>query len=348
MRVVVTGADGFLGWHTRARLRALTEHEVVPVGRADWSHLPEKLKNADCVIHIAGINRASTDSEVEDGNVSLAEELIRCLREAQVTPRIVFANSIQAGNGTPYGHGKERAAKLLANFALERRVRFVDVQLPNLFGEHGRPNYNSFVATFVDHVIRGTVPSIVDRDVELLHVQEAAQTLLDSMTTNEDVLAPIGTQTRVQAVYDILEAQRATYATGDIPPLINDLELDLFNTMRAALFPDAYPISLTAHSDPRGRLVETVRTYSSQGQTFVSTTVPGATRGDHFHLRKIERFVVLAGTAKISLRRLLTDEVITFEVDGSEPVIIDMPTMWLHNITNVGDSDVLTLFWSNE
>ncbi|GAA2743652.1 NAD-dependent epimerase/dehydratase family protein [Terrabacter aerolatus] len=348
MKIILTGAGGFLGWHTRVRLQALTQHQVDVVDRSNWDRLAEVLSDADAVIHMAGVNRAGSDDEVRNGNINLAHELADGLRESGATPRIIFANSIQAGNGTPYGDGKERAAKILSDFAKETRVRFVDVLLPNLFGEHGRPKYNSFVATFVQAVVEGEIPEISDREVELLHVQGAAASLIEALTSTSSVLRPQGTMTTVKGVFDTLSSQRATYATGDVPPIADDLELDLFNTLRAALFPTHYPIGLTSNEDARGKLVETVRTHSSQGQTFVSTTIPGATRGDHFHLRKVERFVVLSGRAAISLRRLFTDEVITFEVDGSKPVIVDMPTMWLHNITNIGDTEVLTQFWSNE
>lgn len=348
MKIVLTGAGGFLGWHTRVRLQALTQHEVGVVDRSNWDRLSELLSGADAVIHVAGVNRAGSDEEVRSGNINLAQDLADGLRESGATPRIIFANSIQAGNGTPYGDGKERASKILSDFAKETRVRFVDVMLPNLFGEHGRPKYNSFVATFVQAVVDGESPEISDREVELLHVQGAAASLIEAITSTSSVLRPQGTTTTVKGVFDTLSSQRATYATGDVPPIADELELDLFNTLRAALFPAHYPIGLTSNEDARGKLVETVRTHSSQGQTFVSTTVPGATRGDHFHLRKVERFVVLSGRAAISLRRLFTEEVITFEVDGSNPVIIDMPTMWLHNITNIGDTEVLTQFWSNE
>lgn len=348
MKIVLTGAEGFLGWHTRVRLRALTDHEVTAVGRRDWHRLVELVEGADALIHLAGVNRAESGDEVRQGNIDLAHDVANAIRSSGAQPRIVYANSIQSGNGTAYGDGKERASKVLADLARERRTRYVNVVLSNLFGEHGRPQYNSFVATFVQAVIDDVEVNLDDRDVELLHVQGAAGALIDALTTTEEWLRPVGMTTTVKWVYEILSSQRATYATGDVPALNTGLELDLFNTLRAALFPAAYPIPLSVNSDARGDLVETVRTHSSQGQTFVSTTVPGATRGDHFHLRKVERFVVLSGRGAISLRRLFTDEVITFEVDGSAPAIVDMPTMWLHNISNIGDTDLLTLFWSNE
>jgi UDP-2-acetamido-2,6-beta-L-arabino-hexul-4-ose reductase len=135
--------------------------------------------------------------------------------------------------------------------------------------------------------------------------------------------------------------------TGDVPAFADQLEVDLFNTYRAALFPAGYPIALTPRADQRGRLVETVRSHGNGGQTFVSTTVPGVTRGEHYHLTKIERFVVLSGQATISLRRLFTTEVLDFPVTGEDPVVIDMPTMWVHNITNTGDTELTTLFWTD-
>lgn len=346
MKIVLTGAHGFLGWHTRVRLHALTDHEVVPVGRDNFDELPDLFHNVDAVIHIAGINRGSED-EVEDGNRRLAQQVGQAVVAAGHAPRIIFANSTQAGNGTPYGTGKQAASKVLAAVAEEVGAHFVDVQLPNIFGEHGRPYYNSFVATFVDSVIKSVPPQITDREVELLHVQSAAQWLIDALVTAESRLAPSGELTTVQDVYEKLQSFRQTYESGDIPPLLTQFDVDLFNTLRAALFPEHYPIALTVHADERGRLVETVRSHGGQGQTFVSTTRPGVTRGDHFHLGKVERFVVLAGQARISLRKTLTEETVSFDVNGDQPAIVDMPTMWVHNITNTGDTEVVTLFWTH-
>jgi len=152
----------------------------------------------------------------------------------------------------------------------------------------------------------------------------------------------------VQTVFDTVQRFNELYATGDVPPLLTDLDLDLFNTLRAARFPAHYPMALSPRTDERGSLVEVVRAHGSQGQTFVSTTKPGITRGEHFHLRKVERFVVLSGHARISLRKLFTDEVVSFDVTGAAPAIIDMPTMWVHNITNTGASELTTLFWTHE
>jgi len=345
--VLVTGAAGFLGWHLQIRLRALTDHVVRTVDQHNWHELPQLIADADAVIHLAGINRAS-DDELRDGNRRLAEQLVQAAEHANAAPRLIYANSIQAGNETPYGDGKAAAAHVLHEAATRWGTPFVDVMLPNLFGEHGRPGYNSFVATFVERAIAGDHPDIQDRDISLLHAQRAAQCFIDALDGPTRIERPDGTPTSVTAVWQRLLAFREVYEHGRIPPLPTDFDVELFNTYRAALFPARYPLQLTLNSDPRGWLVETTRWSGGEGQTFVSSTHPGITRGEHFHLRKIERFVVVGGQGRIRLRKASTSQTVQFDVDGNNPVAIDMPIGWIHNITNTGDSEMVTQFWVNE
>jgi len=348
VRVLLTGAAGFLGWHTRVRLAAQGHHDVVVATREEWSRLPELAADVEAVIHVAGVNRGP-DADVEGGNVALAEDLVDALGANPHLRHLVFADSVLGGTDTPYGRGKARAAEVLAAFADRAGVTSTDVRLPNLFGEHGRPDYNSFVATFVAAVLAGRTPTVVDRPIELLHVQGAAQALVACLDgTVGGVRTPTGTTTSVATVLARLQAAASLYEHGDIPPLLDDLDVDLFNTLRAALVPHHYPIPLTRRTDQRGALVETVRSHGGTGQTFVSTTRPGVTRGEHYHLRKVERFVVLSGRASIRLRRMFSDEVVGFEVEGDQPCVVDMPTGWVHSITNTGGSDLTTLFWTNE
>lgn len=347
MKILLTGAAGFLGWHTRVRLRSLTEHEIVLATRDNWSHLAELVAGCDAIIHIAGVNRG-TPHEVNEGNLQLAEDIAGLLRPGSSVRRIVYANSVWAGTASPYGEGKAKANNVLAAAAADVDATYVDVRLPNIFGEGGRPDYNSFVATFVHKVIAGDNPEIADRPIRLLHAQAAAQTLIDGLSTSLPNLEPMGSATTVQTVWDTLVTMKGLYDVGDIPPMLNELDIELFNTLRWAMFPEHYPIKLVQHADDRGDLVEIVRSHGGQGQTFVSTTHPGVTRGEHFHLEKIERFVVIRGSGRMSLRKVFTDEVISFDVTGDEPVIVDMPTMWIHNITNTGDDELVTLFWAHE
>ncbi|WP_151084279.1 NAD-dependent epimerase/dehydratase family protein [Nocardioides cynanchi] len=347
-RVAMTGGHGFLGWHTACRLRALHGIEPLLVGRDTWadpSALRDALDGVDTVIHLAGVNRAASDEEVEGGNVELAETLGSALGQRPV--HVVYADSVQRELDNPYGRGKRRAAELLARLP----GTFADVVLPNLFGEHGRPAYNSFVATFCSEVAAGRRPEVTgDREIPLLHAQGAAQALIGAALDPVDRLVPVeGEPHGIGEVLDRLTGFQALYAErGELPDLSTSFAVDLFNTYRSYLFPGQFPIAPSVHGDARGDLVETVRAHGGTGQGFVSTTRPGHTRGDHYHLRKVERFFVLAGEAEISLRRLLHDDVVTFRLSGDTPSFVDMPTMWVHNIRNVGDRDLLTMFWADQ
>jgi UDP-2-acetamido-2,6-beta-L-arabino-hexul-4-ose reductase len=346
MKIVVTGAHGFLGWHLRCRLHALTDATVAAVGRGDLGRLPEVVRDADAVVHLAGVNRGA-DTDLAEANVTLSRLVADAVSRSDTRPRIVFANSIQAANGTPYGDGKAAAASVLAEAVESVGSSFIDVRLPNLFGEHGRPHYNSFVATFCHELALGRQPKVVDRELFLLHAQRAAQALMDGLAGDSRMDTPSGTPVTVAGVLGALHRFQHPYNSGDIPPLVSELDIELFNTFRAELFPARYPIPLVKRADARGELFECVRSHGGSGHAFVSTAVPGATRGEHFHLRKVERFVVIRGRGRITLRRLLTDEVVTFVVDGETPVALDMPTMWAHNITNTGDGELVTMFWTN-
>lgn len=347
MKIVLTGAEGFLGWHTRCRLEAIGGHEVIPVGRRNFGELAALADGADAIIHTAGINRAP-DLELHDGNIALAKAVAETVLSSARPPRIVYANSVQAADDSPYGRGKRGAAECLRAAATGARVEFVDVWLPNLFGEHGRPGYNSFIATFASALVDGADLAIQDREISLLHAQDAAAALIDGLTGSARLVEPRGECHTVAEVADLLTSYRAIYESGAIPELGSDFHLNLFNTFRAAGFPSYGVKRLLQHTDPRGSLVETMQIRNQGGQVFFSSTVPGARRGEHFHLRKIERFVVVSGQARIAVRRLFTNNLLAFDVDGDEPIAIDMPTMWTHNITNTGSGELLTLFWTDK
>ncbi|PAY21749.1 capsule biosynthesis protein CapF [Dietzia natronolimnaea] len=349
MKVILTGANGFLGWHTRLRLTALTQHEIRPVTRHNWSDLANLVADADAIVHLAGVNRAETDDEVEQGNILLGRDIAVAINRAARSIRVVMAGTIQVERDNPYGRGKLAAQREIAQATMAHGGRFVEVRLPNLYGEHGIPNYNSFVATFAKALIDGKTPQVTDNDVELLHAQDAAQSLIDALETRAEAIRPIGETTRVIAVWELLQEFHSSYfPDGEIPDLSSKFRIDLFNTYRAGLFPERYPIVLKPHSDTRGSFVETVRCRGGEGQSSFSSTLPGVTRGEHYHLTKIERFAVIQGEARISLRKMFGGRVIDFVVSGRDPVAVDMPVGWVHNITNIGDKTLLTQFWSHE
>ncbi|MFF1571174.1 NAD-dependent epimerase/dehydratase family protein [Leifsonia sp. NPDC058292] len=347
--IALTGANGFLGWHVRCAAHSAGMAErLIAVGDAyDSEQAASAVSDADTVIHLAGVNRAP-DDEIVSGNRLFAEQLASAVLSAATPPRrVVFADSIQSGNGTPYGVGKQLAADILRTAAERVGAQFDGVLLPNLFGEHGRPFYNSVVATFSHLLAEGGEPEIVDdRELTLLHAQNAADVLLD-----ESGAARIPSLTEAETVSGLLRrlsAIASTYAGGEIPDIADPFDRDLFNTYRASAFLASPAHRSTRNADARGSFFEIVRSHGGPGQSSFSTTVSGISRGDHYHRRKVERFTVLSGEATISLRRMFTAERVDLPVSGAEPASIDMPTMWAHSITNVGESDLYTAFWTNE
>jgi UDP-2-acetamido-2,6-beta-L-arabino-hexul-4-ose reductase len=351
VRIAVTGADGFLGWHFRAALSAHGGHDVVPVGRTEFSTpsaLEAAVQDCDAVVHLAGVNRG-TDADVEEGNRYLAESLADALAGSRVRI-VVHGNSVHSGSDTPFGRSKAFAAGHLADASHRAGMAYTDVVLPNIFGEGGRPHYNSFVATFCAELVAGREPSVVlDRELELLAAQDAADVLIgavEAVLTTE--LRPRGTETSVAAVLEILRGMTGYAATGEYPELSSPFRVALFHTFQSFCFPDRFPMDRTLNSDPRGTLFETVRARSTDSLSFVSTTRPGAVRGQHFHRRKVERFLVLDGEAEIRLEQVAGTGTVTFRVSGDRPQAVDMPPLWAHAIKNVGASTLVTAFWTNE
>lgn len=351
MRVAVTGAHGFLGWHLTCAALASGEHEIVPVGRpemADPGRLHDLLDGCDAVVHLAGVNR-DTDDRVSAGNRELASTLAAALVGTPVR-QVVHGNSIHAGTDTAFGTSKAFAAEELARAADRTGAVFTDVVLPNLFGEGGRPHYNSVVATFCHELLEGRVPQVRDdKELPLLHAQDAVDVLLGCLRRDASgVLRPDGEPWLVSDLATEL-AQISEYArTGDFPDLSSRTKVALFSTFQSACFPQRFPMPRRVHEDARGTLFESSRARSTDSLAFVSSTVPGAVRGQHFHRRKMERFLVLDGEAEIRLRRLVTGEEVVFRVSGSVPEAVDMPALWAHSLKNVGSRPVLTAFWTNE
>lgn len=349
LKVALTGARGFLGWHLRAALRELnTPAVLIPVGADfDAQQASEAMAGCSRVIHLAGVNRG-TDAEIDEGNVLFARQFAEALLAAKVPPTtVVFANSIQADNGTVYGEAKARASEIVEQAAAQVGAQYADVRLPNLFGEHGRPFYNSVTATFCHLLATGGNPTVAtDAELTLLHAQDAADLLVGA--TSPDDLEKLVHRETVSGLLVRLANIAKVYRSGEIPDVADPFERNLFNTFRSFTVGAWLPPTSTRHTDARGAFFEVVRSHGGTGQASFSTTVPGVARGDHFHRRKIERFTVVQGSARISLRRLFDDDVISFDVTGGEPVSVDMPTMWAHNITNTGADVLYTHFWTND
>lgn len=357
MKIAITGAAGLIGWHAVARLHARNcaarfrgapePFELAPLDHAaldDPARRAEALRGADAVLHFAGVNRAA-DAEVERANPAIAEALVAACRALGTTPHIVYANSTHAGTDTPYGRSKARAAEILVGLG----GRFTDLVLPHIFGEGARPRYNNVTATFIEAVIAGQRPEVnPEGRVALLHAGEAAEAAIEAVLSGHSGrLASAPRPMGVPALLDRLAEFHANYSANIFPDLRDPFDVALFNSYRAALYPAGFPRPLKLNTDARGTLFEAVKG-GGGGQTFLSWTEPGITRGEHFHLAKVERFLVLEGTARIRIRRVPGGPVWNYDVSGETPAPVDMPTLHTHNITNTGDRPLLTLFWTHD
>lgn len=350
-RIGITGADGFIGWHLRTFLLPDPEIKVVVAGR-DTFNDPHKLREfagaVDAIAHLAGANRGD-DRELHDTNVALAGQLVDACAAAGTKPHIVFANSTHYTRSSAYGTSKRGAAEKFAAWAKKAQAVFTNLVMPHVFGERCRPLYNSAVATFCHQLANGETPRIIeDGELELIHAQQVAEQIkavIGSAAGGEIRLQ--GTPIRVSVVLAKLQRMAEQYGAQIVPEFESPFDLDLFNSYRGYLFPQRYPVDLAPRRDARGSLFEAVKTLHG-GQCNISTTQPGVTRGNHYHRRKLERFLVLQGDALIRVRRLLSTDVSEFRVSGRQLQYVDMPTLHTHNITNTGSTELTTLFWTQE
>lgn len=348
----VTGAEGFFGWHLRCRLHAFRRADDVRTATRQAFRSEEDLDRfvagCDAIVHLAGVNRGD-DSQVEQANPWISHRLVDALQRTGAKPHVLYANSTHRVRNSPYGRSKKEAGEVLRRWGSKTGAAVADLVFPNLFGEHGRPYYNSAVATFCQQLSQSEASDVNPVGLtQLLHVQDAAQMMLEHLEkgTDGEVLVE-GMRITVPELYGRLSGFIDGYGGARLPYLEDRLDLQLFNTLRSYLFPGRYPMVLRLHSDERGSFYEAARGYGATQISF-STTNPGITRGEHFHTEKIERFVVMSGKARIQVRRLFHDRVHTFNVDGDRPVAIDMPTWHAHNVCNVGDGELLTAFWTHD
>lgn len=354
MKIGITGAKGFIGWHMRCYLASRQDVEEVRVADRktfeDEGALIKFAEGLDLIIHLAGVNRADPEVLVR-GNIEPAARLVAAIKKTGNRPCVAYTTSIQAfDGGSPYAEGKAETSRLFYEWAKEDNAPFINVIVPHVFGEYGRPYYNSAVATFAHQIVNNEHPSIHnDGHLELIHVQDLVQQIVQLY--EEGIVGDVridGRPSSVEEVANLLQQIHHTYLEkGEFPDISNHFNRCMFNTLRGSMDYGSRQCQVAKHEDDRGWLVETVKA-NSGGQCFVSTTKPGITRGNHFHLRKVERFMVLQGNAEISLRKLFNNEVIKYTLTGSSPSYVDIPTMHTHSITNVGDVELITLFWADE
>jgi UDP-2-acetamido-2,6-beta-L-arabino-hexul-4-ose reductase len=356
-KVGITGQNGFVGSHLYNTLGLYPEKfERIHFERKffdDQEKLDEFVGQCDVIVHLAAMNRHPDPEVIYNNNVELVQKLIESLEKTNSQAHILFSSSSQEEKDNLYGKSKKEGRELLADWAKKSGGKFTGMVIPNVFGPFGKPNYNSFIATFCHKLTHGESP-VIDNDgeVKLIYVGELVQEIINQIEGEETKKLYEVSHTSVNKVSEVLKKlenyKQLYFDDGEVPVLENKFDLNLFNTFRCYFdIKDHYPVKFTQHTDPRGAFVEVVR-LGIGGQCSFSTTVPGITRGNHFHTRKIERFAVIKGKALIQLRKIDTDEVLDFYLDGTEPAYVDMPIWYTHNIKNIGEEELYTIFWINE
>ncbi len=362
IKVGITGQAGFMGYHLYTTLSLDDSVALIPFERSffdDTAKLEAFVANCDVVVHLAAMNRHDDPQVIYDTNLGLVKKLIAASEATSASPHIIFSSSSQEERDNLYGKSKKEGKHLFTEWADTGNGKFTSLTIPNVFGPFGKPNYNSVVATFCHKVARNEEATILnDGEVGLIYINELVARFIDtikdkvaakSLGKNSFELAiPPTSHIKVSEILSLLKSYHKEYmGNGVFPNLEDSFEKALFNTFRCYVPEEHYPVKYTQHTDPRGSFVEIARTQTS-GQFSFSTTVPGITRGNHFHTRKAERFAVISGKALIQLRKIGTDKIIDYYLDGSEPAYVDMPIWTTHNIKNIGDEDLITLFWINE
>ena len=357
LKIGITGQEGFVGTHlfnTIALFPDEFEKVVYNIGFfGDNDLLDRFVAECDVIVHLAAKNRHNDLQVLYDTNVGLVHSLIGSLERTNSKAHVILSSSSQEEKDNLYGKSKKVGRELLIEWANKVGAPFTGLIIPNVFGPFGQPYYNSVIATFSHQISNGEISQIqVDGELNLIYVGELVTEILNKIrenTINIAYLVPHTATAKVSELLVLLQEYKNTYQDkGEIPAINNTFELNLFNTFRCYMdIATHFPVKYTQHIDPRGSFVEVIR-LGVGGQVSFSTTVAGITRGNHYHTRKIERFAVIKGKALIQLRRIGTNEVLDFYLDGAEPAYVDMPIWYTHNIKNIGDEVLYTNFWINE
>ncbi len=358
IKVGITGQGGFIGSHLFNFLGTkMNEIERVSFEKNYFENeiaMQNFVSSCDIIVHIAAINRHEDQKVIYDTNISLVKKLINACEITNSTPKIIFSSSTQEKKNNIYGKSKIDGRKLLENWARKKHSKLCSLLIPNVFGPFCKPNYNSFIATFCHKLITNEETTIIkDSIVDLIYINKLSEIFYDEIINDgEEIKSYIVSHTTSRKVSDILEIlkkyKKQYFDNGKVPNVpVKSFELDLFNTFTSFIPKTYFPKKFIKYSDNRGLFVEIIKT-NIGGQTSYSTTLPGITRGNHYHTRKIERFSVISGRASIKLRKIGCKEVFEYILDGNEPAYVDMPIWHTHNITNIGDKELITLFWINE
>ncbi|MBQ4536037.1 MAG: capsular polysaccharide biosynthesis protein CapF [Lachnospiraceae bacterium] len=357
MKILVTGAGGFIGKNLISELERREDVEVLPFEvDTPTEKLEEYCKECDFVYNLAGVNRPENIEEFMEGNFGFATTLVETLKKYGNKAPIMNSSSIQAELDNPYGKSKKAGEDMMFAYSKETGAPVYIYRFPNVFGKWCRPNYNSAVATFCHNIAHGLPIQINDRSrvMCLVYIDDVMEELLQALVGTPHVndegycYVPIEHEITLGEIADLLYSFRESRENRMIPDMTdNGIVKKLYSTYLSYLPAKEFSYPLTMHKDDRGSFTEILKS-ADRGQVSINISKPGITKGNHWHHTKNEKFVVVSGTGRICFRKHGEDEIIEYHVSGDKLEVVDIPTGYTHTIINDGDTDLVTLMWCNE
>ena len=322
---------------------------------SDPCELDVYCKRADFVFNLAGVNRPKDQAEFMQGNFGFASALLDTLKKYNNSCPVMISSSTQAALDNPYGESKRAGENLLFDYARETGARVLVYRFPNVFGKWCRPNYNSAVATFCNNIAHNLPIQVNDPSVmlHLVYVDDVVDELIAALSGNEHregdyCVVPIVHTVTLGKIVDLLYSFREMSGNLQVPDLGDPFTKKLYSTYLSYFPKDKFSYPLKMNVDSRGSFTEIIRT-PDRGQFSVNISKPGITKGQHWHHTKNEKFVVVSGHGLIQLRKIGTDEVLNYEVNGDKIEVVEMIPGYTHNIINLSDTeDLVTFMWCNE
>lgn len=354
MKVLVTGADGFIGKNLIISLQRNPSIEIIRFTReSSIESLPELVGCVDFIFHLAGINRPVDENEFAVGNADLTARICQAIRGSGRKIPILLTSSTQAERHNAYGKSKLQAEMHLLNLHMETDNKVYIYRLPNVFGKWCKPNYNSAVATFCHNISRGLPIHVNDPTIKLnlVHIGAVVTSFLailaqqptDKLYVNVEPVYQVTLGDLVEQLYKFRDSRESLITE----PVGDGFTRVLYATYISYIPPDKFNYGLTKHEDKRGCFVEMLKTRDS-GQFSFFTAYPGVTRGGHYHHVKTEKFLVIKGKARFGFRHIVTDEVVEIFTSGDMPEIVETVPGWSHDVTNVGEDELVVMLWANE
>lgn len=354
MKVLVTGADGFIGKNLCLSLSEHEGYEILPIIRSSSQEdFRTQVAQADAVIHLAGVNRPKDPAEFARGNAEFTKWLCDTLLKTKKAIPVAFASSAQVKSDNPYAESKRLAESLLTQYSEQSGSPVALYRLVNVFGKWSRPNYNSAVATFCHNIACGLPIRIDDSSaiVRLVYVDDVVTEFLNFLDNPGEGVRFAD----ANPVYEIsvgelarqIEAFKEVRHSLVSEPVGTGLVRGLYATYVSFLPPEAFSYGVPKHEDKRGMFVEMLKTRDS-GQFSFFTAGPSITRGGHYHHTKTEKFLVMKGRARFRFRHIVTNETYEIEAHGDNPQIVETIPGWAHDITNIGKDELLVMLWANE